>query len=62
MYMQSDLVEVKVADCAGTIILNRPDDGNRLTRLMLRQIGEAIDDLYLEKKVRAIILTGAGDS
>ena len=62
MYMQSDLVEVKVTDCAGTIILNRPNHGNRLTRLMLRQIGEALDDLYLEKKVRAIVLTGAGDS
>jgi enoyl-CoA hydratase/carnithine racemase len=61
MYMQSDLVEVKVTDCAGTIILNRPEEGNRLTRIMLQQIGDAIDDLYLEKKVRAIILTGAGD-
>ena len=62
MYMQSDLVEIKVTDCAGTIILNRPEQGNRLTRSMLEQIGEALDDLYLEKKVRAIILTGAGDA
>jgi len=61
MYMQSDLIQVKVLDCAGTIIINRPDHGNRLTRLILQQIGEALDDLYLEKKVRAIILTGAGD-
>jgi len=62
MYMQSGLIEVKVTDCAGTIIINRPDHGNRLTRQMLEQISEAIDDLYLEKKVRAIILTGAGDA
>lgn len=61
MYMQSDLIEVKVTDCAGTIIINRPDHGNRLTQLMMQQIVEALDDLYLEKKVRAIILTGAGD-
>lgn len=61
MYMQSELVEVKVTDCAGTIVLNRPDHGNRLTKQMLEQIGEALDDLYLEKRVRAIILTGAGD-
>lgn len=61
MYMQSDLIEVKVTDCAGTIVLNRPDHGNRMTRLMVQQIHEALDDLYLEKKVRAIILTGAAD-
>ncbi len=62
MYMQSELVEVKVTDCAGTIILNRPDHGNRLTKQMIQQLGEALDDLYLERKVRAIILTGAGDA
>ena len=62
MYMQSDSIEVKVTDVAGTIILNRPDNGNRLTRLMVQQIGEALDDLYLERSVRAIIMTSAGDS
>ncbi len=62
MYMQSDLINVKVTDCAGTIILNRPDHGNRLTRSMVQQIGEALDDLYLEKSVRAIVLTGAGEA
>jgi enoyl-CoA hydratase/carnithine racemase len=62
MYMQSDLIVVKVVDCAGTIIINRPDHGNLITRMMLRQLGEALHDLYYEKAVRAIILTGAGDS
>jgi methylglutaconyl-CoA hydratase len=62
MYMQSDLIEVKVTGCAGTIIINRPDCENRLTRLMIRQLEEALDDLYREKAVRAIILTGAGDT
>lgn len=61
MIRQSDLIEVKVSDCAGTIVLNRPEHGNRLTRQMLQLLGEAIDDLYYEKRVRAIILTGAGD-
>jgi len=60
--MQSDLVKIQVTGCAGTIILNRPKQGNRLMRSMVPQISEALDDLYLEKKVRAIILTGAGDS
>jgi methylglutaconyl-CoA hydratase len=62
MYMPSNAIEVKVYDVAATIVLNRPDYGNALTRSMVQQLLEAIDDLYLEKRVRAIIITGAGDS
>jgi methylglutaconyl-CoA hydratase len=62
MYMSSSSIEVKVHDVAGTIVLNRPDYGNALTRSMVQQLVEALDDLYLEKRVRAIILTGAGDN
>lgn len=61
MYMSSSAVEVKVIEAAGTIVLNRPDHGNALSRSMIGQITEALDDLYLEKRVRAIILTGAGE-
>jgi methylglutaconyl-CoA hydratase len=60
MYMPSHPIEVKVVEQAGTIVLNRPDHGNALTRAMLDHLLEAIDDLYYEKRVRAIILTGAG--
>jgi len=60
MYRQGDQIEVKVVDCAGTIILHRPDHGNALTLHMLGQLVEALDDLYRERRVRAIILTGAG--
>jgi methylglutaconyl-CoA hydratase len=62
MYMSSSAIDVKVFESAGTIVLNRPDYGNALTRSMVQQLLEAIDDLYLEKRVRAIIITGAGDS
>ncbi|MDZ4659279.1 MAG: enoyl-CoA hydratase/isomerase family protein [Bythopirellula sp.] len=62
MYMQSALVEVKVIDNVGTVILNRPDHGNALVRIMVHQLTEAFDDLYREKRVRAIILTGAGEA
>jgi methylglutaconyl-CoA hydratase len=62
MYMSSSSIEVKVHDVAGTIVLNRPDYGNALTRSMVQQLVEALDDLYLEKRVRAIIITGAGDN
>jgi methylglutaconyl-CoA hydratase len=62
MYMSSQSVDVKVTESAGTIVLNRPDHGNALTRSMIQQCVEALDDLYLEKRVRAIIITGAGES
>ncbi len=62
MYMPSSAIDVKIIESAGTIVLNRPDFGNALTRSMVQQLVEAIDDLYLEKRVRAIILTGAGDA
>jgi methylglutaconyl-CoA hydratase len=62
MYMSSHAIDVKVTDSAGTIVLNRPDHGNALTRSMVQQLAEALDDLYLEKRVRAIILAGAGES
>jgi len=61
MFMQSDAIQIKVSDGAGTIVLNRPDRGNALTRSMVLQLIEALDDLYRERQVRAIVLTGAGD-
>src|SRR4051812_35085118 len=45
---------------SGTIILNRPDKRNALSRQMLAEIGQALDDFHQERKVRAVILTGAG--
>ncbi|HYO25484.1 MAG TPA: enoyl-CoA hydratase/isomerase family protein [Lacipirellulaceae bacterium] len=60
--MSSSSIDVKVIEPAGTVVLNRPEHGNALTRSMVQQLVEALDDLYLEKRVRAIILTGAGSS
>ena len=62
MYMESEPLEVKVTGCAGTLLINRPEHGNTLTRLLMRQMGDALDDLYREKRVRAIILSGTGDA
>ncbi len=45
---------------SGTIILNRPEKRNALSRAMLRQLREAFGDLMMQPSVRAVILTGAG--
>jgi enoyl-CoA hydratase/carnithine racemase len=60
MYMSSNAVDVKVTEPVGTILLNRPQRRNALSRSILAQLGEALGDLHLEKRVRAIVLTGAG--
>lgn len=62
MFMPSSAIDIKVTGSIGTIVLNRPDRRNALTRAMLAQLAEAIDDLHLEKRVRAVVLTGAGSA
>jgi enoyl-CoA hydratase/carnithine racemase len=47
---------------SGTIVLNRPGKRNALSRQMMAEIGQALDDFHQERKVRAVILTGAGSA
>ena len=54
------LIQVKRHGPSGTIILNRPDKRNALSRQLLEDLHQAFVDLHQEKQVRAIILTGAG--
>jgi enoyl-CoA hydratase/carnithine racemase len=60
--MSSHAIDVKVTGVVGTIVLNRPQRRNALTRAMLAQIAEALGDLHQEKRVRAVVLTGAGSA
>ncbi|MEM9186990.1 MAG: enoyl-CoA hydratase/isomerase family protein [Planctomycetota bacterium] len=62
MCTRSNAIEVKVTEPVATVVLNRPDRRNALTRAMIAELREALRDLYLEKRVRAIVLTGAGDA
>lgn len=56
------MIETKVNGAIGTIVLNRPDCENAVSLAMLEEIRQAIGDLHQEKRVRAVILTGAGES
>ncbi len=60
--MPGPLVQVKVHVPSGTIILNRPEKRNALSRELLQQLEQAFRDLHQERKVRAVILTGAGQA
>jgi enoyl-CoA hydratase/carnithine racemase len=44
-----------------TVVLNRPDKLNALTRPMWRALGEAVTRLSAEDSVRCIVLRGAGE-
>jgi enoyl-CoA hydratase/carnithine racemase len=58
--MPETIVEVKVHDHVGTIVLNRPDRRNAITRQMLADLLQAFEDLHAQRSVRAVVLTGAG--
>src|SRR5271170_7047990 len=58
--MTDALVRIHVAAPAGTIILNRAAKRNALSRALLAELSQALDDLHLERRVRAVILTGSG--
>lgn len=55
-------IELKKHGAAGTIILNRVDKRNALDPPMLTDLIQALDDFHGEKKVRALVLTGAGST
>jgi methylglutaconyl-CoA hydratase len=60
MYMASGVVEVRISGAVGTVLLKREDRRNALSRSMVAELQQAFDDLYREKRVRAVVLTGAG--
>jgi len=58
----SDNVQVRKDAPSGTIVLNRPDRRNALSREIVTMLIQALDDLHNERSVRAVILTGSGDT
>lgn len=54
-------IRVKKHVPSGTIILDRPERKNAISRRMLEELQQALLDFHQERKVRAIILTGAGN-
>jgi methylglutaconyl-CoA hydratase len=59
--MPDSSVQVKVHPPVGTIILNRPEKQNAVSRRLLQELKQAITDLQQEVRVRAVVITGAGD-
>ncbi|MGI9498105.1 MAG: enoyl-CoA hydratase/isomerase family protein [Mariniblastus sp.] len=62
MNATSDLINIRRDGACGTIVLNRPERKNALSRELVQQLSEALEDFHGERSVRAVILTGSGDS
>ena len=58
----SDNVQTRRDGPSGTIVINRPDRRNALSREIVEMISQALDDFHSERSVRAVILTGTGDT
>lgn len=54
------MLKVKITEPSGTIILDRSERCNALNGEMVEAISQALNDLRLEKRVRGVVLTGAG--
>ena len=62
MIAMSDNVQIRKDVPSGTIILNRPNCRNALSRETVLELRTALEDFQQERAVRCIILTGSGNS
>jgi methylglutaconyl-CoA hydratase len=56
------IVKIQVHDHTATVTLNRPEKRNALSRELLAELHQALDDLHQERRVRGVILIGAGSA
>lgn len=56
----SPLVKVHVHESTGTLILNRPEKRNALTRALMAELMQGLEDLRCERRVRTVVLAGSG--
>lgn len=54
------MINIKINEPTGTIVLDRPSQCNALNRQMIDSLSQAFSDLHQEKRVRGVVLTGAG--
>ena len=57
---EDTLILVQRAGGIATVVLNRPEKLNALTRSMWKRLGEAFDALSADDSVRCVVIRGAG--
>lgn len=56
------VITLKRHGACGSIVLDRPQKKNALNRQLLLELRQSLEDFQLQKSVRAVVLTGAGDT
>jgi methylglutaconyl-CoA hydratase len=56
------LVKTHVHEHTGTLVLNRPEKRNALSRELIADIDQALHDLHGQRRVRAVIVSAAGSA
>lgn len=55
------LTKLQVHGSTATLTLNRPDKRNALSRELIKELRQALDDVHQERRVRGVVLTAAGN-
>jgi len=55
------LIIERKPDGIAVIIVNRPDKLNALNALVMQELDHAVEDINVDRSVRAVIVTGAGE-
>ena len=58
----SDNLQIRKDNPSGTIIINRPNRCNALSREIVAALQQALEDFYQERSVHAVILTATGST
>ncbi len=57
----TDAILIERDGAIATVVLNRPDKLNALTRAMWQQLGETVERLSADDSLRCVIIRGAGE-
>ncbi len=57
----TDTILAERSGAIATVVLNRPDKLNALTRAMWQQLGEVVERLSADDSLRCVIIRGAGE-
>ena len=55
-----ETIKTEFADGIFTIAINRPDKMNALNQQVMKELALAIDEVYTDKEIRSVIITGTG--
>ena len=56
-----ETIKLEKEEGLATITLNRPEKLNLLNREMIKEIGEAVEEVGRDKALRVVVITGAGE-